>query len=194
MTKSANSSNWQDLAWKWFEYHATQRTTMFNYFLIIIGILAAAFVSSIDGEYANLQLGLAFSGIVLAIIFLLLDVRNEQLIDLAEEAIAELERTAGFRPAGSSSRIFSSEQVKGAAKGPKPWYRWSWFNPVSHKCLVRAVHLLVAAAFALALYFPEARGDAEGAVALSVAFADGRSQELICGPSASAPASANQGE
>jgi len=39
--KGGNSKNSDllDYAWKWFEYHAKQRISMFNYFLIVSGIL-----------------------------------------------------------------------------------------------------------------------------------------------------------
>ena len=34
-------------AWNWFEFHAKQRTTMFNYFLVSVGIFANAAVLAI---------------------------------------------------------------------------------------------------------------------------------------------------
>ena len=37
-----------DYAWKWFNFHAEQRTKMFNFMLVGLGILATALVGAIE--------------------------------------------------------------------------------------------------------------------------------------------------
>ena len=35
----------QNYAWNWFEYHAGQRLTSFNYFLILIGVVVVGYLN-----------------------------------------------------------------------------------------------------------------------------------------------------
>ena len=62
-----------DYAWKWFEYHAKQRISMFNYFLIASGILAHACMTLICEECFVSAMGLATIGTLVSICFVILD-------------------------------------------------------------------------------------------------------------------------
>jgi hypothetical protein len=64
-----------DYAWKWFNFHAAQRTTMFNFMLIIFGFLAAAIAGTYE-KTTVLSVWLCAFGAVVAVIFSLLDKRN----------------------------------------------------------------------------------------------------------------------
>ena len=79
-------------AWDYFAFHAQQRQTVFNFFIILIGASLAAFAATIDKtEATKLH---AVIGCVLAIasfLFWRLDERSRNLIQLAEAALKEIE-------------------------------------------------------------------------------------------------------
>ena len=80
------------LAWDYFVYHAQQRQTVFNFFIILIGASLAAFAATIDKPAAT-RLHFVI-GSVLAIgsfLFWRLDERSRNLIKLAEAALKEIE-------------------------------------------------------------------------------------------------------
>ena len=84
-----------DLAWKYFEHYAKQRTTMFNFHILFIGGLFYAIVTiSKNGAYAEkvLHIGIGFLGFAVCIIFWALDLRNQYLYRLAEYNIFLIER------------------------------------------------------------------------------------------------------
>jgi len=91
-----------DYAWKWFSYHADQRTKMFYYMLIAIGIFANAVVGAFDKNLLGVALVLCVVSAFFALVFSRLDLRNEELVRLGEEALAHLERSSIF---GSSNTI-----------------------------------------------------------------------------------------
>ena len=81
-------------AWDHFAYHAQQRQTVFNFFLLLIGGCVAAYSSTMGeggGEYNYFR---SFLGAVLALaslVFWRLDKRNARLVKISEEALKELE-------------------------------------------------------------------------------------------------------
>lgn len=91
-----------DYAWKWFNYHADQRTKMFNYMLIAMGIFATATVNALDRNLPYVVVVLCALSTVFALSFSRLDRRNEELVQLGEEVLAHLERTGIF---GANTRI-----------------------------------------------------------------------------------------
>jgi len=83
-------------AWSWFSLHAEQRGNLFNYFLIITGILINAYVISLKDSLFILSLGICLLGIIQGIGFLVFDLRNRQLIAYAEDVLEKLERDYFF--------------------------------------------------------------------------------------------------
>lgn len=83
-------------AWSWFSLHAEQRGNLFNYFLIITGILINAYVMSLKDSLFILSLGICILGIMQGIGFLVFDLRNRQLIAYAEDVLEKLERDYFF--------------------------------------------------------------------------------------------------
>lgn len=81
-----------DYAWKWFEYHAKQRISMFNYFLVASGILAHAYVNLICEKCFILAVGLALIGTVVSFCFVMLDFRNAQLVYWGEDLLRRMEQ------------------------------------------------------------------------------------------------------
>ncbi|WP_338822154.1 hypothetical protein WDM22_38710 [Bradyrhizobium septentrionale] len=82
----------QSFAWDYFAFHAQQRQTVFNFFIILNGASLAAFAATIDkGAATKLHFVI---GCVLAIssfLFWRLDERSRRLIQLAEAALKEIE-------------------------------------------------------------------------------------------------------
>ena len=88
-----------DYAWKWFEFHARQRTTLLNFFLIIVGVFFAAYGTLYQARIESpgpvstwairALLGL---GALASLLFLMLDLRNRTLVHLAEDILERLEK------------------------------------------------------------------------------------------------------
>jgi hypothetical protein len=47
-----------DYAWDWFKYHASQRLTAFNFFLIMVGFLLVGYAHAIDKHFVYFGIGL----------------------------------------------------------------------------------------------------------------------------------------
>lgn len=44
-----------EYAWKWFSFHADQRTKVFNFMLILVGILAAGTINALECDSLGLN-------------------------------------------------------------------------------------------------------------------------------------------
>jgi len=107
-----------DHAWKYFELHAQQRMTVFNFFLAIAGLIAA-------GIGVGLQVGGGFSALVsllgcflslVSLIFWRLDQRVSAMIKLAEGAIVYLEGLGVAPEAAIFTRELNSKNSNGGVK------------------------------------------------------------------------------
>lgn len=86
-----------EYAWNFFDFHAKQRMQVFNFFIVFSGIMANAYALSIG--YGNLEVAAAvgFVGAIVSFFFKLLDHRNEELVNLAEDILFDLERRLLFK-------------------------------------------------------------------------------------------------
>lgn len=87
-----------EITWKWFEFHANQRLIAFYYFLLITGALAFGYMQCLSNNNSQLALILPFISILsifVSIAFLLLEVRNVELVNIGRESLRRLE----FSPA-----------------------------------------------------------------------------------------------
>jgi hypothetical protein len=94
-------------SWRYFELHAKQRMTVFNYFLVLSGVIAAGLAAAIQGSPRLALLGIAL-GLLLALVafvFWKLDQRVSFLIKHAEAALTDVERTLP----DPSAQLFLSE-------------------------------------------------------------------------------------
>ncbi|WP_095974853.1 hypothetical protein [Pseudomonas ogarae] len=115
MNDNAKLERSLDHAWRYFELHAQQRMTVFNFFLAISGLVAT-------GIGIGLQQGTKFSflvsllGIFLSLIsflFWMLDRRVSLMIKTSERALIAIEKNA-TTPEGS---IFSSDHAQNKSAG-----------------------------------------------------------------------------
>lgn len=76
-------------AWKWFEYHATQRMTTIRFYLIIAGAIATGVGYLWSSHYYSFATVLSTFGIVASISFRRLDLRVSHLVKLGEAALKQ---------------------------------------------------------------------------------------------------------
>lgn len=86
-----------EYAWRYFDFHASQRTTMLNFFIVFSGFFVAACVTLLDKELFGALLPLSVIGTLITIIFLFLERRNEELVHIAEEVLRTLENEVLFK-------------------------------------------------------------------------------------------------
>jgi hypothetical protein len=78
-------------AWSWFEVHAVQRQNFVNFFLIAVAFLSAAYVGALTGKANYLAAADCLVGVVISLAFLLIDLRNRELIRASELPLMELQ-------------------------------------------------------------------------------------------------------
>jgi hypothetical protein len=80
-----------DYASGWFQYTASQRLTTFNFFLVVVGLLLVAYAQAIDHSWRLFGAAIGFIGAIVSLGFLIIDVRNEVLVNKGLSALRELE-------------------------------------------------------------------------------------------------------
>jgi len=113
----------QDYAWRWFEYHAGQRLTAFRFFLIIWGIIALGLGNSVSQENVALARAIALSETFLSIAFLILEIRNEQLVNLGRDALKVVESSDDFQPFSNELKLFHKDSSRCGCLSHKFWFR-----------------------------------------------------------------------
>ena len=100
-----------DYAWKYFEFHANQRLTTFNFYIAVSGLvttgLVASFHKSIEVSYLGIALGLLL--VAFSYIFWNLDARNRLLVSYGEEALMVYERRFEENGNGNTVKIVYRE-------------------------------------------------------------------------------------
>ena len=87
------TEDYRNHAWRYFELHASQRMAVFNFFLVLSGLIAAGLAAAVQAAGLLLIVG-AVLGLLLALvsfIFWKLDQRVSFLIKHAEQALIEIE-------------------------------------------------------------------------------------------------------
>jgi hypothetical protein len=83
-------------AWDWFSYHARQRLMAFNFFLILMGAVVVGYTQAVDDDLPGLGACLGFLGAFVAVAFLAMDVRNEELVRCGRAALDDMEKKLGL--------------------------------------------------------------------------------------------------
>ncbi|HEY1921414.1 MAG TPA: HAD hydrolase-like protein, partial [Tepidisphaeraceae bacterium] len=106
-----------DYAWKWFSFHADQRTKLFNFMLIVFGVISAAVGGALDRDPNKTRPFAAFilcmAGTIVAIAFFQLDYRNRKLVERGEKVLEDLEEMLLFprMPGGPAPKMILKEET-----------------------------------------------------------------------------------
>jgi len=107
MNIDEQSHNLMDHAWRYFELHANQRMSLFNFFLAISGVVLAGLAATLQASLNFSMLGIVLGALlaVISFIFWKLDQRVSFLIKHAETALVVLEKALPV----NCSRLFLLE-------------------------------------------------------------------------------------
>jgi hypothetical protein len=100
--------HYQDL----FSYHASQRLTTFNFFLLSLSFICNAYATLItkadptSSSSSNMASMLALAAYLLIVAFNRLDARNEQIIWINESALKRIQKEITARHGGSEWETF----------------------------------------------------------------------------------------
>ncbi len=130
-----------DYAWKWFEYHATQRLIAFRFFLVFLGILIIGYNNGIESGNLVFASFVAGAGAFVSFAFLMLEIRNERLVDVGRNALRKIENSAEF-PQVDEFKVLSMGRPR------HPLY--------SHKVWLRLIYMACIVAFLLSAIKPDA--------------------------------------
>jgi len=142
-----------EYAWRWFDSHAKQRMTMFYYYLVMIGILANAWVASYDKGQTNIAVAISVLGIVTSVAAICFDMRNRQMCTAAEDILEKLETTAIYRTQtddGNKCLVgpLSADREIGMREGQRRTWTQSGLK---HKLWIRLLEGLSGAGFGLGI-------------------------------------------
>jgi hypothetical protein len=118
-------------AWNWFAYHAGQRLTAFNFFLVIVGVLTVGYGQAVENRWEGVGIAVGLLGAVVGVGFLVLDVRNKDLVDAGTNALVGLETDLDVHIVTDSYGIKVTRKLL-----------------LSHTIVLRTVEVLVALTFA----------------------------------------------
>ena len=135
-----------DFAWKHFDFHAKQRTTMFQYFVTIMPLIVGAYFYFFRDKPITLVayalFGIAMLGFVLSFAFWMFDVRNRHLYRISEMNLRLLEQNYLYKtPLGSFKGIMTTDQEDSNSKCGY------WF--FKFKLWMTLIYLIATAGFAL---------------------------------------------
>lgn len=93
MSSNASLKEQRDYAWSYFQLHANQRISSFNFFVVIAALLTTGLAGTLKSDFEHHYVGvaLALSLMVISFIFWKMDQRVRYLIKHAEEALKVIE-------------------------------------------------------------------------------------------------------
>ena len=111
-------------AWRYFELHANQRMSVFNFFLALSGVVSAGLAALMQGSAQLSFLGALLGLLLILVSFVIwkLDQRVSFLIKHAETALSELESALPDERA----RLFLREPSKTDAVSSGHWWSRHW--------------------------------------------------------------------
>lgn len=131
----------QTYAWNWFALHAGQRLQLVNFWLVAVAFLATAFVQATASRLHPVAIGVSLTGAISSFAFMWLDIRTQQLIQVAENALQQFEEN--FVAAGQNSSIQLVHASSLIRKSRLESYRF----------IIRGLQLSVAVMFGLAFIY-----------------------------------------
>jgi hypothetical protein len=148
-----NSNPLRKQAWDYFAIHASQRMSVFNYYIVLSSLITTGYFASLRAdshiEKAGPALGLLLS--LFSFIFWQLDKRTRFLIKNGEEALSRFEESD---PGDLVTKVFSNEKDKTAqarARNFTTALLWKWQLSYSD-CLNSVFFLFAVAGMAGVIY------------------------------------------
>lgn len=135
-------------AWRYFDLHAKQRIALFNFFVVLEGLILAGWASAMTGETPQPAVAVIL-GVLLtffSLIFWKFDERNSFLTKRAEDALSVLEQDMP-----DAVHLFATEKEQTARAQDRFFLARQWSHGVSLRVLfvLSAVAGLFASAYAL---------------------------------------------
>lgn len=146
-----------DYTWKWFDFHAKQRMQLFNFFLIITGILASAYASAYDKKLYTMSFAVRLIGTLQAFGFFVFDLRSRELTRYAEDILEKLEKDR-LSPHDFSDPKINKGQTLGLVQREciskmREGNERGWKNLRKMKVWIRSIQIIVGLAFFAGLLF-----------------------------------------
>ena len=120
-------------AWNVWEFHGRQRMSMFNYFLVIVGILVNGYITTLKANgLRDIVLAICLLGFVQCFVFIMIDWRNRTILYFADGLLKESEKELfNLNPFVTSSPGPMSQRAikesKGLFRFSKMVY-WMWLT------------------------------------------------------------------
>lgn len=128
----------QKYAWEYFAVHASQRMSIFNFFVVFSSLVTTAMFGSFQEKIKIYPLGFGFGLLLILISFVFwkLDQRVSFLIKHAEEALEHLETEFPDAKASKGphvTQLFTREESLTKRMSASFWRPWRWHLTYS-KC------------------------------------------------------------
>ena len=118
-----NTNEGLDYAWKWFEYHAGQRLEGFRFFLVFLGAILVGLTSSLKDRNILFAFLTSGAGLFISIAFLMLEMRNENLVNVGREGLRAIESSKDFQNLPSELQLLRMDQKRPFLLSHKFWFR-----------------------------------------------------------------------
>jgi hypothetical protein len=143
--KNSNDESLRQYIWNYFQVHAAQRLTTFNFYILISTLITTGFLLVIK-DMSILALILSLVLILLSFVFWKLDVRNKQLIRIAEAGLKDLESKDKIADKTSEPHvlnIFSYEEAQ-TDKLRSEKVKWIWNRVFTYSTCFNIVFIVFA--------------------------------------------------
>lgn len=127
----------QKQAWDYFQMHAAQRLTTFNFYLVISSLITTALFSTFQKDYQLHGIGVipGFLLTFVSFVFWKLDGRNKELIEIAEASLKFFEANNDIKDSEKKphiAKVFSREEYETNRKRIKKRKFCFWTNHFSY--------------------------------------------------------------
>lgn len=146
-TDGSNVGKLEERAWQVFALHAAQRLTTFNFYIILASLLVTALVATFQKGFPLRYLGSVVGTLLTTVSYLFwrLDIRNRELIKLAEEVLKHFESTVPsideFLPHHPGAYFLREDA---ATIRRTEGSRWYWRRHYSYRNTLNRVYLVFA--------------------------------------------------
>jgi len=110
-------------ALEFFNTHASQRMSLFNFYVVLSGAIIAAYFASFKAEM-NVELARPALGMLLSLfsyVFWKLDQRNDLLLDVARQALISFEANDPESPGKDMIRVFTKAEERTRKQRDRRW-------------------------------------------------------------------------